>query len=394
MILVMDVQEIPLDEPWRAIPTRIGDLIRPHVPALSDEVIGAIRARVPAYRRPLRGRFGAGIRSGVEEALNQFADLVADPELDRSRTRRRLPRPRPRRVPRAALARRAARRVPARGARRRGAACRRSRSRRASTAAPWRSWPRPCSPTSTSSRRSRPRATPRRSRPRRASASAAAAGSQRCCSSPTRTRSSVAAAAADADWEPPARLAALAWSGPGRRLRARLPADVPGGRAGRRRRAGARPDRRPRCAGPRRDARAGRSATASRCSVRRLSRGAIARSVDRARATLRLIGEGVVSATGFELADDHLGALVAHGDERTLAELARRRLRAARRRDAGVAGAARRDAAQPGSTTRARSRPSRPSFTCTRRPSATGSAACASSSATRSTIRRRASSSR
>ena len=54
------------------------------MPALSDEVIEAIRERVPAYRRPLRGRFGAALRRGVEEALGQFADLVADPELDRS----------------------------------------------------------------------------------------------------------------------------------------------------------------------------------------------------------------------------------------------------------------------------------------------------------------------
>jgi hypothetical protein len=54
------------------------------MPALSDEVIAAIRDQVPAYRRPLRGRFGVGIRTGVEEALGQFADLIVDPELDRS----------------------------------------------------------------------------------------------------------------------------------------------------------------------------------------------------------------------------------------------------------------------------------------------------------------------
>jgi hypothetical protein len=46
-------------------------------------VIEAIRERVPAYRRPLRGRFGAGIRGGVAEALTEFVDLVADPEVDR-----------------------------------------------------------------------------------------------------------------------------------------------------------------------------------------------------------------------------------------------------------------------------------------------------------------------
>ena len=62
---------------------------------------------MPAYRRPLRGRFGAGIRAGVEEALAQFADLIADPTLDRSGAERGLSRPRARRVPRAALARRA-----------------------------------------------------------------------------------------------------------------------------------------------------------------------------------------------------------------------------------------------------------------------------------------------
>ena len=54
------------------------------MPALSDEVIEEIRRRVPAYRRPLRGRFGAGIRAGVAEALAQFVDLVGDPELDRA----------------------------------------------------------------------------------------------------------------------------------------------------------------------------------------------------------------------------------------------------------------------------------------------------------------------
>ena len=52
--------------------------------ALADEVIEAIREGVPAYRRPLRGRFGAGIRIGAEEVLGQFADLISDPDLDRS----------------------------------------------------------------------------------------------------------------------------------------------------------------------------------------------------------------------------------------------------------------------------------------------------------------------
>lgn len=325
MILVMDVQEIPLDEPWRAIPTRIGDLIRPHVPALSDEVIGAIRARVPAYRRPLRGRFGSGIRSGVEEALNQFADLVADPELDRSRTDavyRGLGRGeyRERRSLDALLA---AYRLGARVSWRRVSAIaieagvdRRTLALLAEAVFAYIDELSALSADGYAEAQSA-EAGERERRRRRLAA---------LLLEPDADQDLVAAAAADADWEPPARLAALAWSGPGRRLRARLPAASlvaePGDGGAPGLALIADPDA------------PGLAATLSGAlgdGVAVLGpaveSGAIARSVDRARATLRLIGEGVVSATGFELADDHLGALVAHGDERTLAELARRRLR-------------------------------------------------------------------
>ena len=81
---MINQQVLPSDWPWTGIPPRIGELLRPHLPALADEVIEALREGVPAYRRPLRGRFGAGIRTGVAEALGQFADLISDPDLDRS----------------------------------------------------------------------------------------------------------------------------------------------------------------------------------------------------------------------------------------------------------------------------------------------------------------------
>ena len=79
------------------------------------------------------------------------------------------------------------------------------------------------------------------------------------------------------------------------------------------------------------------------------------RSAERARELRRLIGAGVVDAPAFALADDHLAACVAHGDERALAELAAMRLAPLARGDAGVAGAAHRDATCAGSTTRGRS---------------------------------------
>jgi hypothetical protein len=54
------------------------------VPALSLEIIDAIRSEIPAYARPLEGAFGAGVRVGVEQALTQFLDLVEQPDRDRS----------------------------------------------------------------------------------------------------------------------------------------------------------------------------------------------------------------------------------------------------------------------------------------------------------------------
>lgn len=72
------------DRPWERVPPEIGVLIRPHLATLSEELIATIRERVPAYHRPLRGRFGANLREGVQQALGQFADLVAEPDVDRS----------------------------------------------------------------------------------------------------------------------------------------------------------------------------------------------------------------------------------------------------------------------------------------------------------------------
>ena len=163
------------------------------MPALADEVIAAIRDRVPAYRRPLRGRFGAGIRAGVEEALRPVrrADRRSEPRPQRRRAR--LPRARAGRAPRAALARRAARGLPA-GRPGRLAAGRRDRDRRpASTGGRWRCSPRRCSPTSTSSRRCRRRATRRSSRSPPGRRSGAAGESPRLLLDPIRPTRGVAA---------------------------------------------------------------------------------------------------------------------------------------------------------------------------------------------------------
>ena len=46
------------DQPWLSLPAEIAPVIRPTLPDLVEEIIGAIREGVPAYARPFEGRFG------------------------------------------------------------------------------------------------------------------------------------------------------------------------------------------------------------------------------------------------------------------------------------------------------------------------------------------------
>jgi hypothetical protein len=70
-------------EPWRSLPMSVADLIEPELEAVTEEILEAIAQEVPEYARPLEGRFGRGIRSGVGEALSQFVALIRDPDAGR-----------------------------------------------------------------------------------------------------------------------------------------------------------------------------------------------------------------------------------------------------------------------------------------------------------------------
>src|SRR4051812_44758122 len=59
------------------LPARAADALRPVLPRLVDDIIAAIAAEVPVYARPMEGRFGRGVRLGVEVALSRFVDLLA-----------------------------------------------------------------------------------------------------------------------------------------------------------------------------------------------------------------------------------------------------------------------------------------------------------------------------
>jgi hypothetical protein len=74
-------------EPWRGIPSHLADLIEPALGAITEEILATIALEVPEYARPLEGRFGRGIRTGVGEALLQFVALIRDPDSGRERSR-------------------------------------------------------------------------------------------------------------------------------------------------------------------------------------------------------------------------------------------------------------------------------------------------------------------
>jgi hypothetical protein len=320
----MTTQIHPPVEPWRELPARIGELLRPHVPALSDEVIEAIRDRVPAYRRPLRGRFGAGIRRGVEEALGQFVELIVDPALDRTgaeRVYRGLGRGehRERRSLDALLE---AYRLGARVAWRRVAEIaieanvdRRTLARLADAVFAYIDELSALSAEGYAEEQSVAAGEAERRRRRLA----------RLLLADPADADAIGAAAADAGVALPATVAALIWEGGGRRLRPRLPAgtlvaeEEEGG-------GGTALIGDPEAPGTR--ARVDRIAGATNAvlgpTVDTLDAAASAR---RAASLLELSRRGIVDAAGLAAADDHLAALATHGDPAALRDLAAVRLR-------------------------------------------------------------------
>lgn len=70
-------------EPWRGLPAHVADLIEPELVGIAEEIVATIAREVPDYERPLEGRFGRGIQTGVGEALSQFVELIRDPDAGR-----------------------------------------------------------------------------------------------------------------------------------------------------------------------------------------------------------------------------------------------------------------------------------------------------------------------
>ena len=69
-----------MDRPWGRVPSWVGEALRAELADATDEIIGAVRAEVPEYARPLTGRFGMRITEGVSVALGQFVELIGRDE--------------------------------------------------------------------------------------------------------------------------------------------------------------------------------------------------------------------------------------------------------------------------------------------------------------------------
>lgn len=65
----------PNDPPWFRLPVEVSEVIRPAIKDVVEEIIAVIPQDVPVYAMPMEGRFGQGVRQGVQVALNRFLDL-------------------------------------------------------------------------------------------------------------------------------------------------------------------------------------------------------------------------------------------------------------------------------------------------------------------------------
>jgi hypothetical protein len=72
-------QEIPLERPWQAVPAELRPILEPELATIAEEIIRSIVRAIPAYRRPMRGAFGRGVQTAIDQALRQFLDQMGHP---------------------------------------------------------------------------------------------------------------------------------------------------------------------------------------------------------------------------------------------------------------------------------------------------------------------------
>lgn len=62
------------------LPRRLADILRPELASVATEIVDEIRAKIPAYARPLDSPYGKSIKAGVQHAITLFTDQIANPD--------------------------------------------------------------------------------------------------------------------------------------------------------------------------------------------------------------------------------------------------------------------------------------------------------------------------
>ena len=62
--------------PWLRLPPETYAVVEPLHERISDEIVHTIGREIPSYTRPFEGEFGEVVRTGVDQALRQFAEMI------------------------------------------------------------------------------------------------------------------------------------------------------------------------------------------------------------------------------------------------------------------------------------------------------------------------------
>lgn len=73
--------ELDARSPSAPLPHDLAELLRPELESLTTEIVHEIRATIPAYDHSPNSPYGESITAGVEYALTLFVDQIADPAV-------------------------------------------------------------------------------------------------------------------------------------------------------------------------------------------------------------------------------------------------------------------------------------------------------------------------
>ncbi|SDD92837.1 PucR family transcriptional regulator [Actinokineospora iranica] len=74
-----DDQDVSSIDLWSLLPSNLAPLFRPGVQDLTEEIRSELNRAIPAFGRRMDGSFGRSVTEGIQQAIMQFIDRLADP---------------------------------------------------------------------------------------------------------------------------------------------------------------------------------------------------------------------------------------------------------------------------------------------------------------------------